>query len=350
VEINLLGYYGYHNIGDDLMLQNLITFFLSTGKITKINVFCRADYYQHQKGVIFYPLRRNSRWIKAGLLIKNGYTLWGGGTCIYQAENSYGLFELARMQKIVRFAGNKFAFLGIGIGELPDIKYQNTARKLLRRSNYTYLRDEQSYLYAQKITGNNKRICLGGDLVFLGEPSLNAGSSIIKKISFSGHYNYPAESSSYFTAKLKSLINHYNCEIYFLPAHTGDSYNDNTFHNKIAALLPKGSYQICNWKKPEDYINILSGMDFHIGIRLHSLILADMAGLPNCGIAYSPKVTSYLKKTKILTKQRIIDIKTDNLIEKITKIKEEYIQPLAFMKTEKKTALNCLERLMENVR
>jgi hypothetical protein len=75
-----------------------------------------------------------------------------------------------------------------------------------------------------------------------------------------------------------------------------------------------------------------------------------MAGLPNCGIAYSPKVTSYLKKTKILTKQRIIDIKTDNLIEKITKIKEEYIQPLAFMKTEKKTALNCLERLMENVR
>ena len=342
MQINLLGYYGFHNIGDDLMLENLLTYFLGSGRISHINVFCREAYYPEKEGVHYYPLSRFSRLQKAIQLIKNRYTLWGGGTCIYQSKSSQGLFELRRQQRIATTFGRKFGFLGIGIGELKDKKYIDTARSLLQDSYFVYFRDEESLQSAKLLT--EKDYCLGGDLVFLSDiQHLDKLDNNIKNISFSAHYNCSQNDADFYSSQLSNVINHFNCKIYFLPAHTGTVFNDNDFHKKIALRLPGENYVICDWRSPQDYINILSNMGFHIGMRLHSLVLSDMLGIPNCGIAYSPKITYYINKTQILPDLR--NSENCDLVENILKIKEQYKYPEKFIISERKSALSCLDKV-----
>ncbi len=346
MQINLLGYYGFHNIGDDLMLENLLTYFLESGRISRINVFCRETYYPNKEGVQYYPVNRFSRLQKAVQLIKNRYTLWGGGTCIYQSKTSRGLFELRRQQKIAATFGRRFGLLGIGIGELKDKKYIDTAINLLRDSNFVYFRDEESLQSAKLLA--EKNYCLGGDLVFLSDIEPVPPKDELRKISFSGHYNFKKYPLQLMAENLKELIDKMNCKIYFLPAHTGSSYNDNEYHKQLATYLKPGFYEICDWDVPEEYIQILGEMDFHIGIRLHSLVLSDMLGIPNCGIAYSHKITYYLKKTQVLPDLRNIEIANNDLIDNILKIKEQYKYPETFIKSERKSALNCLDKVFSN--
>ncbi|MBE9029224.1 polysaccharide pyruvyl transferase family protein [filamentous cyanobacterium LEGE 11480] len=70
---------------------------------------------------------------------------------------------------------------------------------------------------------------------------------------------------------------------------------DNKFHEKMQRVLPAGSSTIYNWESPEQFLEVMQGMDFHIGNRLHSIILADILGVPSIGInAEPPKILDYL--------------------------------------------------------
>lgn len=350
MQVNLLGYYGYHNIGDDLMLENLLNFLLETNKFSRINVFCRYNYYPTREKVRYIPLSCSSRYQKALQLLKNRYTFWGGGTCLYESRNNSGIFELARLQKLVMLAGNRFGFLGIGIGDLHSDKYISTAKNLLNKSFITYFRDKNSCQLAKDMLPNNN-YCLGGDIVFLSDISPVAGKELkYQNISFSGHYTYntPSQVDKY-SKFLSKIINEFECKIHFLPAHTGISYNDNEFHKEIIKNLPAEKCQLHNWETPQDYIEVLKEMDFHLGIRLHSLVLADLLGIANCGISYSPKISAYLDKSNQLSKLRNINIDNKDIIMIIKQVKKEYCYPVDFIKSERISAYKCLKKVLEYV-
>jgi polysaccharide pyruvyl transferase WcaK-like protein len=344
MQINLLGYYGFHNIGDDLMLCNLLDYFIADNRIQRINVFCREAYYPAHSKVKYLSLNRLSRLHKVWQLAKNEYSFWGGGTCIFESEDNKGIFELLRMQSIAKFSKSKFAFLGIGIGDLKSDKYISTAKQLLKNSFFCYFREQESLEKANKLLSSNN-YCLGGDLVFLSDIEPVQQTEELKKISFSGHYNFTKYPLRLVADNLKELIDKLNCKIYFLPAHTGNSYNDNEYHKRLAAYLDPETYKICDWKTPDEYVQIMEEMNFHIGIRLHSLIIADLLGIPNCGISYSPKITYYLNKTQVMPDIRDVDLENNDLVKKISIIKEHYKYPEKFIETERISALSCLDKI-----
>jgi len=348
MQINLLGYYGFHNIGDDLMLKNLLDFFLKESRITRINVFCREAYYSPQPRVKYFSLTNFSRFQKGWQLFKNKFTFWGGGTCFFESEGNNGIFELLRMQKITSFNRRKFAFLGIGISELNSHRYISASEQLIKKSFLCYFRDRESLKKAERLV-KDKKYCLGGDLAFLSDIKPVSVSAELKKISFSGHYNFKKYPLKLMTDILNELIAKLNCRIYFIPAHTGTSFNDNIYHKQLAAHLNPKNYEICDWNTPEEYIGIMQKMNFHIGIRLHSLIIADLLGIPNCGIAYSSKITYYINKTQILPDLRNIEPDNLDLVEKILNIKEQYKYPEKFIKSERESALSCLEQIFSYV-
>lgn len=349
MQINLIGYYGMKNIGDELMRINLIKYLRDSGKFDKINVFCRRAPQENTPGVRYYPLSRYSRFIKAFHLLKNRYTFWGGGTCIYQSQKSRGLFSLRSMQKLVKIAGNKFGFLGIGIGYLNDKEYIATAQELLRSADHCYFRDKESLDKAEEMVPD-KNYCLGGDLVFLSDikPRI-INYKELKNISISAHTLYSDFSPKIYADFIEKIIKEYNCRIHFIPAHSGTEYNDNDMHKEIAKLLPSDSYTIHDWKVESEYIDILSGMDFHIGVRLHSLVIADMLGIPNIGISYSPKVRSYINKSANLSMIRNYVPGSVDIIDLVNEVFRLYQYPEDFIKQERCSALKCLNGVFESV-
>ena len=341
--ITLIGYYGVKNIGDDLMLSNLIQYFSKKIEVKKIFIFVRNNYFDiTDEKIEVLPLSKYSRLKKTKAIFRSDMIIWGGGTCIFEGTENRGLYDLLRIQQITKIFRKKFIFLGIGIGSLKSDRIIKLSKKIIENSEFIYFRDKQSCDAAKKIS-SVKNCCVGGDLVFLTklfEPTRKK-SNKITKISFSGVFDQSEESAHFYAKELEKLSKQFCAEIHFLPAHLSEK-NDNIFHKKIIKKVPDLNYIIHTWNKPLDFVEILKTMDFHIGMRLHSIILADLLNIPNIGIIYSPKVEYYIRKSNILPEKRLYNLREHLNIQNIVNIFQQYEIPVDFIENEKKTALACL--------
>lgn len=85
-------------------------------------------------------------------------------------------------------------------------------------------------------------------------------------------------------------------------------------------------------------------MDFHLGNRLHSIIIADILGVPNIGIQKSgSKIDNYLQKTGVLPQERRVDVLGEIGLDRMEKIFNQYQRPDAFIKNESEQVKKCLE-------
>lgn len=357
MNILLTGFYGFRNIGDDLFLETLIDYFNSIDRIKHVFIICNENYYDYiadLSKVQFFTLRELSRFQRVKLIFKSDYIVWGGGTLNFGKPPR----DLIRLQLVSRFLKRKFAFLGIGLeGVKPDMP--ESIKAIFVNANVLYLRDEQSYKFAlQEFSASPKRIYLGGDLVFsnlkLYQPFVQCSSvnvpndRPIQNLSFSGKHWWGDGRVQFYADQLKPLIEKFQTQIHLLPACVGNETNDNKFHQKLQQYLPKNYCQLHTWKRPKEFLEILSKMDFHIGNRLHSIILADILGIPNIGItARSEKIANYIQKTDCCIQARIVDFMVEIPLNQIETIFNHYQRPDRFLENEVKATKTCLQNIFQ---
>ncbi|MEM9276853.1 MAG: polysaccharide pyruvyl transferase family protein, partial [Cyanobacteria bacterium P01_F01_bin.143] len=215
---------------------------------------------------------------------------------------------------------------------------------VFKNADLLYLRDKQSYELALQKLKQVRACCLGGDLAFL---DLNyyekfikeKKSSEIKNISFSGKFWWGEGRGEFYGQQLMQFVDKYNSVIHLLPAHVGEDRNDNKFHHLLKKYLPESNYKLHSWEKPVEFVEILSQMDFHFGNRLHSIILADILGVPNVGISgANTKIQHYIDKSELLSELRLLSFMEPMEVDKIEKIFREYQRPNEFILNESKTA------------
>ena len=89
-------------------------------------------------------------------------------------------------------------------------------------------------------------------------------------------------------------------------------------------------------------------MDFHIGNRLHSIIAADLIGVPNIGIGSTgSKIDNYIIKTQTLSSQRVVDFMEPFSLEKVETILTHYKQPKAFILQESQAAQEGVQKFFQ---
>lgn len=354
MKLTLIGYYGAQNIGDDLMLDGLIRYFEKSDSISKIYVFSGANYYvtHGTKTTFITPNKRLYRLRKLYATLMSRCVIWGGGTCLYEAADNTGLSDISHWQQLAHSFRARFAFLGIGIGAVSTVEIKQKISCILNAADYICFRENDSLVRAMEEFDCIQSSKLGGDLVFLQnrESAASGGRDVsqLKKISFSGVLGTDKRFVEKYVSLLLNCIEQSGSTIYFLPAHQG-SHNDNDFHRLIAKRLPAGSYVICEWGSPDDYLEMLSKMDFHIGMRLHSIILADLLGIPNLAISYSPKVESYIRKSDVLPELRLTNLDADVSHQRIAVILKSYwgekVKLKKFIEAENVLARTSVEQL-----
>ena len=356
MNIMLIGYYGYHNIGDDLFIKQLTNYLASKQKVKKNFILGEDNYYKFDSRKVFYFTNNQLSKIKRALiLLKSDYIAWGGGSLELDGEPG----NLLKLQKLSKLMGKGFGFLGIGLDSV--LKEKNSKSKIANifaKSDYLYLRDNYSYEMALEQLKLKQLPSLGGDLAFLDltiyekffKP-LNQSINITN-ISFSGKKWWGDSRAEFYAKQLMPLIEKYNTTIHLLPGQVvlsgqvGDQRNDNLFHELLKKYLPSTNCQIHSWKEPEDFLEILSSMNFHIGNRLHPIILADILGIPNIGIgSHRSKIFNYIHKTKTLIKERVVDFMEPISMERIMTIFDRYKKPENFILKESSTAKSCLEQI-----
>lgn len=116
------------------------------------------------------------------------------------------------------------------------------------------------------------------------------------------------------------LIKNYNCVIYLLFGYVGEyrERNDNCFYELLKKYFFFINYKIYFWKELEDFLEILSLMNFYIGNCFYLIIFVDILGILNIGIgSYRLKIFNYIYKIDILVKERLVDFMKLIFMERI---------------------------------
>lgn len=346
-----MGYYGYGNIGDDLFVKQLTNYFHKKEKVKNIFLICKDTYYEglSEKTSLFNSLRL-TKIPTISLLLKSDCIVWGGGSLKLESKPMRNLLRLQAFCKLTR---KRFCFLGIGLEGLKAGKEKGVT-KVFEDADLLYVRDNHSYKLAHEELKSTKYCCLGGDLAFLDltlyEDFLNKkkNSNALNNISFSGKFWWGEGRAEFYAQQLMQLIEKYNSVIHLLPAHVGDEKNDNRFHELLKKYLPMENCKLHSWNKPEDFLEILNQMDFHFGDRLHSVILADILGVPNIGIGnYPDKISNYIEKTGMLAVERLATFMEPLALERIEKIFQQYKRPDEFILNESRTSKESLEKFFQ---
>ncbi len=326
MHLTLLGYYGYRNFGDDILLLSLLDRLSRVRRVTGIRVLVREDPYGGDPlfrfdEVSFLP---TARWWeklrKYRYFPQTDLLLWGGGTCLYEPETGdiRGMESFARNIRIFRLLGKRYGFLGIGMAPLRSTRARGIAERILRGASIVTFRDPSSFRIAADLCGEEKarafQVC--GDLFFLSEPRLQAlrgerreGKS--RRIAFCGYGAFAEDEQRVrlYAGLLDRLVEELGARISFLPMQVHPGADDNHFHARVQARMRHGrEADILSEPTIPSLVSAMGEVDFVIGMRLHAVILSDVLRIPNLAIAYHPKVHFYADTFGALARHRVLPL------------------------------------------
>lgn len=289
--ISLIGYFGEENLGDDVMLSNVIS---KLCKEYKLKVICNRysvtlnNQFPDIEQVILNKVNYR-KLIKT--FLKSKAIVWVGGTCLYDQENIKGLRELFIIFLFNTLIIRKFHFFNIGIGEINTKLGNYLIKFMLKYSKSVVFRDKLSLVKAIKI--HKRSYVLGGDL-FLLTKKIKQTVTNKKNILVFGVYNLDKKYAKIISSFLDDNINSGNInKVQFIPFHKGKK-NDNLFHNQIInSMKNKESCSLISYNNLEDLVHNINSSQYSICIRLHSSVLCDLLNIPSLSIEYSPKIYNY---------------------------------------------------------
>ena len=302
------GYYGFDNLGDEAILYSIIKLLKSKKSDLKIIVLSQnpeitASRYG-VKSIYRYDLVEIIKVLKkSSLFISGGGSLLQDVTGIRSVPYYLGLVFLANI------FGNKTVYYAQGIGPLKRKISKNVVKWVSNSVDLITVRDRDSAELLQKIGVNNKLIKETVDPVYaldlFNEKENENNSENISEFINGEKINIEKEKvialsvrpwgdNSYIKSMAKAadyIKEKTDAKVIILPMYIED---DLQCSKKLKKLMNNEALLIKKQLKPSDMINVYRGIDFFIGVRLHSLIFAAVTNTPFIGISYDPKVDSLL--------------------------------------------------------
>ena len=358
MKILLIGYYGKHNIGDDLFVHQLSRLLSQQSSVEQVTFLCDSLSYHFEHPKIRYcSTQRLNRLQRLALIAKHDVIAWGGGTLAIHDKP----LSLLRMQSAARYLRKPFYFLGVGLDGISEGQ-QQLGLQVFKNATAILARDQISFQYAQNLDPSQSRTYLGGDLAFLDlslyrpfiqrrgkERLAEPDTQPFRHVSVTGKFWWGGGRAEFYAAQLLPLMEKYGTHIHLLPAQQqAGELNDNHFHQRLLKHLPADQVTIYEDLSPLDYIDRLSRMDFHVGNRLHSVILAEILGVPSIGIDESgKKIDNFIQKTEVLTDLRRVSFMQEIPLATFEKIHREYRHPIQFVQSESRMARQGLATLLQ---
>lgn len=231
-----------------------------------------------------------------------------GGSFLYNYGNIFNELYFYRMIYpiiISIYLNKRIYFMGVSIGPLKTKLSQHLLEFSIKNSKKTILREYISFNFIKKLKLDTYNIMVLPDLAFMNQ--FNEGVSTINafkkenipyikshlKIGITARYwKFPQSGKNgvktynnyknTFINSCKIIQDKYNADLYFLPHYLGDL----NFEENILKEFPNNAYILKGDYSINDLKYLYSKLDYLIGVRLHSCILALSVNTPALHIAY----------------------------------------------------------------
>lgn len=302
-EILISGYYGFKNSGDDALLMAIINDLRKNIESPNIVVLSSNP----QETIRQYRVKAINRLNPFGIIKhmkKAGMLISGGGTLIQDSTSTQSLIYYLTVIRSAVKRGVKVMLYSNGIGPLKNKANIRRSRKTLDKVDLITLRDPAALTALEKIGVSKPKTAVTADPVF-GMPQ--ADPAFGRKL-LSG-FNVPDDAKRILGVSIRRArdtdqrfenmiaaacdyaAEKYGCYPVFIPMQ---SNRDEGISRSIMSKMRSKSSIIDVRLNVQEMISVVSASDLCLGMRLHSLIYATCGNVPLIGLAYDPKIKSFM--------------------------------------------------------
>ena len=356
-EIILSGYYGFSNSGDDAILKMIIRDIKERKPDVAITILSNKP--QEAKNI--YKVNALNRWnifaiIKA--LKKSKLFISGGGSVIQDVTSTKSLLYYLTLILLAKKYDNKVMLYANGIGPVNKKSNIKRTKNVLNKTDIITLREPDSKEFLEELGVLNPKIKVTCDpAVGLSEISMEEAEDFLFRYDlFSKKYiivslrewKDAALFENEFISAIKQLKKESAYETVFIPLQHP---HDIEFSRRMAKKT--GSICIERRMSAEMCIALAKKSEFVVGMRLHMLIYAFVAGVPSLGISYDPKVESVMKYFGQDTYVGILEFTKRSFLAKANRIiqnRQTYCDDLKYrlkeLKQKNKDNIDCVMELI----
>lgn len=315
----LYGYYGFGNVGDDLLLNTVVASTLKFSPAARyvVRSLCPVEDVLSAAQVEFVALeqamsdhrvskgRRLGRYLLDTWKSLDGCThlVFGGGTLFHARGNSsINLALIFMLVVMARLRGLEVYALGVGVAPLNSSLPRRLMRGILARVADFAVRDESSLRHCKEL-GDESRLRLTADLVF--SLPLTAATRDGRKerqpvvaITLAASDIGSGEAHPHFLQQLAlalDLLVKQGWSICFLAFqeldHAGVNVSDTTLFKRVQSCVPNVDATVVRMSASSAEITqLFSTIDVVAGMRFHGHVLAAMQRIPFVGFGRDEKL------------------------------------------------------------
>ena len=280
MRVLLSGYYGYDNLGDEWLLETVITY------LKKSN--CRITVLSNkpQKTAKKYGVNAISRWnffrfIKQ--LLHSELLLFGGGGLIQDLSGIKTPFYYLSQILLAKWLGKKIVMIGQGFGPVKNIFNRLLCEMIMPLVDLITTRDQVSFQWCQQLELEDSRVINTSDLVWLKPFELKKE---IKKTTWliCLRSDWLGHKLPLWIESVKKRADKENVQLAFVAiGNTGDEA-------LLELIKQQPSFLNCSFYNREQYLDAFNQAALIISMRYHGLLLGAIAGVPIIGIGKDAKL------------------------------------------------------------
>ncbi len=294
LRILLLGYYGFANAGDEIVLAGILRGIAdeSGGRPFEIRVLS-ADPARTLAlhGVRAYP-RFSAASIISALLWCDVLVL-GGGSLIQDVTSRRSAAYYLWLCRLALALRCRLFLWAQGFGPLEDPRLRASAAATLSRANGVTLRDPRSLTELLGLGLPESLMTLSADPAFLLGPPSGEGAAdgperplaVALRPWGSIERSCPAVA-----AACDAFTKETGMRCVFVPFHLP---GDVEISRRVLEHAEAPHTLLTVEPAPEEMVRLFQGFSLALGMRLHSIILAAMAAVPFAGLSYDPKIERF---------------------------------------------------------
>jgi len=305
--IALSGYYGFHNIGDEAILEAIVTALRRYQPEIELVVFS-ADPLHTRETYGVEAISRTHLPSIIRVLRRSDLLVSGGGGLLQDVTGPCSIPYYLGIMELAMLLGTKVAVYAHGVGPLQHRWSRLWVKRVLSRVSWVSVRDVASAQFLAEL-GLNREIRITADPVYSLEPAsredilsfweaYGVKKSRMEPLVGIALRPYPGETE--FDQRLLEIIKsgcnylhrEFGARLVYLPYHLE---KDLPLARALASLSSAQGIIFEQSLSSKEVIKLMGGLDLLIGMRLHALILAAICSVPFVALPYDPKVNAFLE-------------------------------------------------------
>ncbi len=285
MRIFLLGFYGYDNIGDEVLLASILDALRSSDVEFKVLSY-NAKKTEQAHAVTAVSRGKNFGVIKQ--IANSDVIVVGGGSILQDITSSKSFFYYMSILLIGKLLGKRIYLLGNGFGPINRWYNRRLLKWFIPSIDGVVARDAESFQAYRDY--HCKRLYQGVDCAF---DYRRAPTDVVNQPPYVAIALRPWPNSAAIRMVLEQYIPHLNKLGYAVKLVAMKAPEDSA---EMASLTQIGRNTELVQHGINEVLTALKGAKLLIGMRLHALILAALLGTPFVAVSYDPKINSFIKQ------------------------------------------------------